>query len=74
MIVQYAVPRVPQVPREDIELAAEVGVRLMISLILTPEGVIDLDDPERLRDLGRRVLPYALLTPPGRPARQARKR
>lgn len=60
MIVAWARTRLDRVPPEDLEVAAEVGVRMVLSLILTPEGVIDLADPDRLRDLARRVLPYAL--------------
>jgi AcrR family transcriptional regulator len=72
MIVEYAAPRLPGVAREDIALGAEMGVRLMISLVLTPEGVLDLDDPARQRELAQRFLPLALLVP--RTAAKARPR
>jgi AcrR family transcriptional regulator len=74
LIVDYAARRMPHLPTEDVEVGAEVGVRLMISLILTPESVVDLDDPERLRALARRFLPYALLEPPRPSGRTPRRR
>jgi len=59
LIVGYAAPRMPLVPPEDLALGAEMGIRLTISLLLNPDGVLDLDDPERLRGLARRFLPLA---------------
>jgi AcrR family transcriptional regulator len=44
----------------DLEVTAEAGIRLAISLILTPDSVVDFDDPEGLRRLVRRyILPFA---------------
>lgn len=60
LIVDYATRRFPDLPPEDAALGAELGIRLMISLVLTPDGVVDLDDGERLRELARRFLPAAL--------------
>jgi AcrR family transcriptional regulator len=44
---------------DDLEFVAEVGIRLAMSLILTPESVVDLDDQEGLRRLVKRyILPF----------------
>lgn len=60
LIVDYAARRFPDLPPDDAALGAEIGIRLMISLVLTPEGVVDLHDGDRLRELARRFLPAAL--------------
>jgi AcrR family transcriptional regulator len=50
-------------PGVDVEVAAEMAVRLMHSLIATPEGVIAQDDKSS-RDFARRYMVEVLL-PPG---------
>ena len=72
LVVQYAESRMPHVPPDDLAMGAEVGIRLMISLVLTPESVVELDDPDRMRALAKRFVPFALLEPP-RKARQPRR-
>ena len=62
-IVDYVKRRGDLVPRgmrdEDLAIAAEIGVRLTLSLVLTPESAIDLTDSDRLRALARRyVVPF----------------
>lgn len=47
-------------PRVDVDMAAELLVRLCQSLLLTPDGLIRLDDEEGLRTLGRTYLAPAL--------------
>lgn len=46
----------------DVDLVAEMLVRLCQSLLLTPEGLIRLDDDAGLRQLGRAYLAPALFT------------
>ncbi|MBB1031102.1 TetR/AcrR family transcriptional regulator [Dietzia sp. SLG310A2-38A2] len=41
---------------EELLVAAEVAVRLVISFVLTPSTAIDLDDPDVARDFARRHL------------------
>ncbi|MFN3339123.1 MAG: TetR/AcrR family transcriptional regulator, partial [Dietzia sp.] len=41
---------------EELLVAAEVAVRLVISFVLTPSTTIDLDDPDVARDFARRHL------------------
>lgn len=55
MIVEYTKQRMPDVPEADLAVAAEVGIRLTISLLLTPDSVVDLDDPEQLRAVSARL-------------------
>ncbi|MFD4353716.1 TetR/AcrR family transcriptional regulator [Nocardia sp. NPDC058518] len=45
-----------QVPEFDPDLVAEVMARLALSLALTPDGLIPLDDPEAGREFARRTL------------------
>lgn len=40
----------------DVELVAELWTRLSTSFLITPSGVVDLDDDERLRAIARRFL------------------
>jgi TetR/AcrR family transcriptional repressor of uid operon len=49
----------------DVDLVAELMVRLSASFLAIPSHVVDLDDPEQLRDLARRYL-APLLAPAGR--------
>jgi AcrR family transcriptional regulator len=45
---------------DELSFAAETGVRLALSLVLTPDSFLDLDDPDRLRKLARHYLaPFA---------------
>lgn len=46
----------------DVDLVAEMLVRLCQSLLLTPEGLIELDDDAGLRHLARAYLAPALFT------------
>ncbi|MFD4442833.1 TetR/AcrR family transcriptional regulator [Nocardia sp. NPDC058519] len=45
-----------QVPEFDPDLVAEIMARLALSLALTPDGLIPLDDPEAGREFARRTL------------------
>lgn len=75
LIVDYARPRLLGIPEEDLAVGAEVGIRLVLSLVLTPEGPVDLDDPERLRELARRYAgPFLLLDAARRKAKPRVKR
>lgn len=47
-------------PDVDVDLVAEMLVRLCQSLLLTPDGLIELDDDAGLRDLARDYLAPAL--------------
>ncbi|MFI0469138.1 TetR/AcrR family transcriptional regulator [Saccharopolyspora sp. 5N102] len=48
----------------DVELVAELMVRVSTSFLVTPSHVIDLDDDEQLRTLARQFL-VPMLDPPG---------
>jgi AcrR family transcriptional regulator len=41
---------------EDLELVADVLVRLILSYLLTPQTLVDLDDPDAARAFARRYL------------------
>ena len=41
---------------EELVVGAEIGIRLTLSLILTPDSAIDLEDTDRLRRVARRYL------------------
>ncbi|MFD4459960.1 TetR/AcrR family transcriptional regulator [Nocardia sp. NPDC058480] len=45
-----------RVPEFDPDLVAEIMARLALSLALTPDGLIPLDDPEAGREFARRTL------------------
>jgi AcrR family transcriptional regulator len=45
---------------QEIEIAADVVVRLLLSYILTPQTLVDLDDPDEARAFARRYLPPIL--------------
>lgn len=49
-------------PDVDVDLVAEMLVRLCQSLLLTPDGLIELDDDAGLRHLARAYLAPALFT------------
>lgn len=49
----------------DVDLAAEVMVRISASFLLTPSTLVDLDDEERVADVARRCL-APMLHPAGR--------
>ena len=49
----------------DVDLVAEMLVRLCQSLLLTPDGMIEVDDDAGLRHLARAYLAPALFTTPG---------
>ena len=70
MVVDYAATRLPHLDADDVALGAELGIRVIISLVLAPDGIVDLDDRDRLRDLAHRFLPMAVVQPPPRRARQ----
>jgi AcrR family transcriptional regulator len=40
----------------DVDMVAELMVRMTMSILLTPSVLVDLDDEEQLRDLARRYL------------------
>lgn len=49
----------------DVDLVAEVWVRLSASFLAIPSHVVDMDDPSQLRELARRYLvPMLGPTPP----------
>ncbi|MBK1787399.1 TetR/AcrR family transcriptional regulator [Prauserella cavernicola] len=48
----------------DVELAAEVMVRLSASFLVTPSELVDLDDDEQVRAVARRFLVPMLDAPP----------
>lgn len=43
-------------PEVDVDLVAELMVRLSASFLITPSSVVDLDDDAQVRDLARRFL------------------
>jgi TetR/AcrR family transcriptional repressor of uid operon len=43
-------------PTVDVDLVAEVWVRLSASFLAIPSHVVDLDDPEQLRGIARNYL------------------
>ncbi|WP_007023228.1 TetR/AcrR family transcriptional regulator [Saccharomonospora iraqiensis] len=47
----------------DVDLVAEMIVRVSTSFLLTPSHLVDLDDDEQLRDIARRFLVPMLDTP-----------
>lgn len=47
----------------DVDLVAELMVRLTMSMLVTPSSLVDLDDDEQLGALARRYL-VPMLTPP----------
>ncbi|WP_406689548.1 TetR family transcriptional regulator [Saccharopolyspora sp. ID03-671] len=47
----------------DVDLVAEMMVRMSTSFLLTPSELIDLDDEQQLRDIARRFL-LPMLEPP----------
>ncbi len=49
----------------DVEQAAEILVRLSVSFTLIEESVLPLDDPQRARDVARRLIAPVLARPPG---------
>lgn len=49
--------------RVDVELVAEIMVRLSTSFLVTPSRLVDLDDEERLAEVARQAL-VPLLDPP----------
>lgn len=49
-------------PSVDVDLAAELMVRLSTSLLITPSSLVDLDDDEQLEDIARRYLAPMLQT------------
>ncbi|HMT49741.1 TetR/AcrR family transcriptional regulator [Dietzia sp. UBA5065] len=55
---------------EELLVAAEVAVRLVISFVLTPSTTIDLDDPDVARAFARTHLGPQLQGPRGRPSDQ----
>jgi AcrR family transcriptional regulator len=56
LIVDYLRERFDGVSEDELAIAAEVGVRLTLSLVLTPETIVDLDDIEGLRRLAHRYI------------------
>jgi len=40
----------------DVDMVAELMVRIAMSILLTPSALVDLDDEEQLRELARRYL------------------
>jgi TetR/AcrR family transcriptional repressor of uid operon len=40
----------------DVDMVAELMVRIAMSILLTPSALVDLDDEDRLRELARRYL------------------
>ena len=50
------VPGQADVPVADAELAAETAIRVAHSWMITPEGGVDVDDPEEVRDYARRFI------------------
>ena len=55
-IVDYLRPRFAGVPDGELALAAEIGVRMTLSFVLTPDTVVDIHDIEGLRRLARRYV------------------
>ncbi|MGH9136818.1 MAG: TetR/AcrR family transcriptional regulator [Acidimicrobiales bacterium] len=61
LIVDYLVSHAPaKLSREEAAVAAEIGIRLTLSLVLTPETAIDLDDTEAVRRIVRRLPAWAI--------------
>jgi AcrR family transcriptional regulator len=59
LIVDYTRRRTTGLNDNELAVAAEVGIRLTLSLILTPESGIDLDDTDGLRRFAARyVAPF----------------
>ncbi len=56
LIVDYLQERFDGVSEEELAIGAEIGVRLTLSLVLTSDTVVDLDDIEELRQLARRYV------------------
>jgi TetR/AcrR family transcriptional repressor of uid operon len=52
----------------DVDLVAEMMVRVSASFLAIPSQVVDLDDEERLAEVARRFLVPMLEPPPDRPA------
>lgn len=53
LVVDYLRERFDGVPERELAVAAEIGIRLTLSYVLTPETVVDIDDIEGLRRLAR---------------------
>jgi AcrR family transcriptional regulator len=56
LIVNHLRDRFAGIPEGELAVAAEVGIRLTLSYVLTPDTVVDLDDIEGLRRLARRYV------------------
>jgi AcrR family transcriptional regulator len=70
LIVDYARGRMPNVSDDELNLGAEVCIRVVLSLVVTPESVLDLEDTEGLRRLARH---YAMPILDGRLLRLGRE-
>jgi AcrR family transcriptional regulator len=58
----------------DVEVAGELLVRLVLSFLLTPESIVQLDGPQAARDFARRHLAPSLHTGRAREGRPSRER
>jgi AcrR family transcriptional regulator len=56
LIVDYSRERMRGLTDAELTVAAEVGIRLTLSLVLTPDSAIDLDDQDGLRRMAARYL------------------
>lgn len=50
----------------DVDLVAEMMVRMSTSFLLTPEGLVELDDDEQVGHIARRFI-VPMLSEPDRP-------
>jgi len=56
LIVDYSRDRILGLSDAELTIAAEIGIRLTLSLVLTPDSAIDLDDADGLRRMAARYL------------------
>jgi len=63
LVARLLVTRADDRPPEDLMLAADVMVRLILSYLLTPQTLVDLDDPDAARAFALRYLRPVLVGP-----------
>ena len=56
LIVDYSRERIRGLSDAELTVAAEIGIRLTLSLVLTPDSAIDLDDADGLRRMAARYI------------------